>query len=92
MSLFTFRGASVAEWLMRLALKPLAPLHWGSNPMRGSFQLLMEGCWFTPRNNLFLQLWKLTTIYNQHMVEKSSHHLFTFLLIGNNESWMGQKG
>ena len=22
-------------------------------------------CWFTLRNNVFIQLWKLTTIYNQ---------------------------
>ena len=59
-------GASMAEWLRRLALKLLAPLLCGSgsNPMRGSCQLLAEGCWFTPRNNLFLQLWKLTAIYN----------------------------
>ena len=27
--------------------------------------LRTEGFWFTPRNNLFLQLWKLTAIYNQ---------------------------
>ena len=45
------------------ALKLLAPLRWGSNPMRDSCQLLTEGCWFTPRNNVFLQLWKLTAIY-----------------------------
>ena len=40
--------ASVAEWLKRLALKLLAPLRWGSgsNTMRGSCQLLTEGCWF----------------------------------------------
>ena len=56
-------GASVTEWLKRLALKLLAPLRWGSNPMRGSCQLLTEGSWFTPRNNLFLQQWKLTAIY-----------------------------
>ena len=33
----------------------------GSNPMRGNCQLLTEGCWFTPRNNLFLQPCKLLT-------------------------------
>ena len=55
------------ELLRRLALKLLAPLRWGSNPMRGSCQLLhvTEGCWFTPRNKMFLQLWQLTAIYNQ---------------------------
>ena len=60
-------GTSVAEWLRRLALKLLAPLRCGSgwNPTRDSSQLLTEGCWFTPRNNLFLKLWKLTAIYNQ---------------------------
>ena len=41
-------GASVAEWLRHFALKLLAPLRWGSNPMRGNCQLLTEGCWFTP--------------------------------------------
>ena len=35
------------------------------NPMRGICQMLTEGCWFTPRNNLSLKLWKLTAIYNQ---------------------------
>ena len=30
---------------------------------RGSCQLLTECCWFNLRNNLFLQLWKLTSIY-----------------------------
>ena len=57
-------GASVAEWFRRLVLKLFAPHRWGSNPMWGSCQLLPEGCWFTPRNNVFLQLWKLTAIYN----------------------------
>ena len=59
------KGASVDEWLWRLPLKLLAPLRWGSNPMRGSCQLLREDCWFTIRNNLFLHMWKLTAIYNQ---------------------------
>ena len=67
-------GASVAEWLRRLALKLLATLRWGSNPMRGSCELLMEGCWFTPKNNLFLQLWKLTAIYNQRWLENGVKH------------------
>ena len=35
------------------ALRLLAPLCWGSNSMKGSCQLLTEGCWFTPRNNLY---------------------------------------
>ena len=36
------KGASVTEWLMRLALKLLVPQSCGSgsNPMRGSCQLL----------------------------------------------------
>ena len=67
--------ASVAELLRRLALKLLAPLCWGLNPMRGSCQLLKEGCWFTPRNNLFLQLWKLTAIYNQIWLKNDVNHL-----------------
>ena len=46
-------GASVAEWLGCLALKLLAPLRWGLNPMRGSCLLLTEGCWFTLRNDDF---------------------------------------
>ena len=58
---------SVAEWFGRLALKLLAPLRWGSNPMRGSCQLLTEGCWFTSGNNQFLQLWKLTAICNRNV-------------------------
>ena len=57
----------MAGWLRRLAVKLLAHLRCGSgsNPMIGSCQLLTEGCWFTPRNKLFLQLWKLKSIYNQ---------------------------
>ena len=39
---------------------------------RGSCQLLMEGCWFTARNNVFLQLWKLNSIYNQKRLKKWS--------------------
>ena len=67
----------MAEWLMRLALKLVTPLRWGSNPMRGSCQLLTEGCWSTPRNSLFLQLWKLTAIYNQTWLKNGVKHLFT---------------
>jgi len=74
-------GASVAEWLRRLALKLVAPLRWGSNPMRGSCQMLTEGCWFTPRNNLFLHLWKLTAIYNQTRLKNGVKLQFTSPLI-----------
>ena len=71
--------ASVAEWLRCLALKLLAPLCWDSNPMRGSYQLLTDGCWFTPRNNVFLQLWKLTAIHNQTWLKIGVKHQFTSL-------------
>ena len=66
---YKWNGASVTEWLRRLTLKLLAPLRWGSNPMRGGCQLLTEGCWFTPMNNLFLQLWKphLTSPWRTNM-------------------------
>ena len=66
--------ASVAEWRKCLPLKLLAPLHCGSgsNPMRGSCQLLTEGCWFTLRNNQCLQLWKLTAIYNQKSLKMAN--------------------
>ena len=37
------RGASVAEWLRRLALKLLAPLLSASNPMRGSSMSVANG-------------------------------------------------
>ena len=70
-------GASVAEWLRRLAFKLLVSLQCGSNPMRGSGQLVTEGCWFTPWNNLFLQLWKLTAIYNQTCLKNGVKHQFT---------------
>ena len=70
-------GVSVVEWLRRLALKLLAPLCWGSNPMRGSFQLLTVGCWFTPRKNVFLQLWKLTAIYYQTWLKNGIKHQST---------------
>ena len=65
------------ESTRRLALKLLTPLRWGSNPMRGNCQLLTEGCWFTPRNNVFLQLWKLTTIHNQRWLKNGVKHQFT---------------
>ena len=64
----------MAEWFTRLALKLLSPLRWGWNPMRGSCQLRTEGCWFTPRNDLILQLWKLTAIYNQICLENGVKH------------------
>jgi len=64
----------VVEWLRCLALKLLPPLRWGSNPMRGSCQLLTQGFWFTPMNHLFLQLWKLTAIYNQIRLKNSIKH------------------
>ena len=60
-----------------LALKLLAPLRCGSNPMRSSCPLLTEGCWFTPRNNVFLKLWKLTAIYNQTWLKNGIKHQFT---------------
>ena len=73
------QGASMADWLWWLALKLLAPLHCGSglNPMSGSCQLLTEGCWFTPMNNMILQMWKLTTIYNQKRLKNGVKHEFT---------------
>ena len=56
----------MGKWWLCLVLK--LPTHLrcgsGSNPMRGCAQLLMEGCWFTPTNTEFLQLWNLTAIYN----------------------------
>ena len=56
--------------------KILASLRLGSNPMRGSCQLLTEGCWFTPRNCLFLQLWQLTAISNQLRLKNGVKHQF----------------
>ena len=67
----------MAEWLRRFALKLLAPLRWGSNPMRGSCQLLTESCWLTHKNNVFLQLWKLPAIYNQIRLKNGVKHPFT---------------
>ena len=74
-----YSWASVAEWLRRLALKLLAPLRCGSssNPKRGSCQLLTECFWFNPRNNVFLQLWKLTAICNQIRLENGVKHQYT---------------
>ena len=66
----------MVEWLRRRALELLAPLRWGLNPMRGSCQLLTGGCWFTHMNNLFLQLWKLTAIYNQTWLNIGIKHQF----------------
>ena len=62
-------GAFVVEWLRRL--------RWSSDHMRGSCQLQTEGCWFNHRNNLFLQLWKLTAIYNQTLLKNGVKHQFT---------------
>ena len=67
------KGSQWLSGLMCLALKQLAPLRWGSNPMRDSCQLLTEDCWFTPRNNVFLQLWKLTAIYNQYITVENNN-------------------
>ena len=67
-----FRGRVVKAYL-----KLLDPLRWGSNPMGGSCQLLTEGYWFTPRNYVFLQLWKLTAIYNQTCLKNGVKHQFT---------------
>ena len=39
--------------------------------------LLTEDCWFTPRNNLFFQLWKLTSIYNLIRLKNGTKHQFT---------------
>ena len=55
----------VERWCRK---KLLAPLRWGSDPMKDSCQLLTEGCWFIPSNNLFLQLWKLTAIYMYNQI------------------------
>ena len=59
-------GTSMVEWIRWLALKLLAPLRCGSGsiPMSRSCSLLTEYCWFTLKNNQFIQLWKPTTIYN----------------------------
>ena len=61
---------------VKATLKLLAPLcgGLGSNPMRVSCQLLMEGCWFTPRNILFLQLRKLIAMYNQTWLKNGIKH------------------
>ena len=64
---------------MRIALKLFAPLRCcsGSNHMRGSCQLATAGCWFTPKDNLVLQQWKLTAVYNQIWLKNGSKHRFT---------------
>ena len=41
------------------------------------FHLDYIGYWFTPRNNLFLQLWKLTAIFNQIWLKNVVKHQFT---------------
>ena len=60
-------GTSMTKWIRRLALKLLALLRCGSGsiPMRRSCQLFTEVCWFTLKNNQFLQLWKPTAIYKK---------------------------
>ena len=50
--------------------------------------LLTEGCWFTPRNNLFLQLWKLTAIYNQSWLKNGVKHYFNSIQVPDNPSVM----
>ena len=67
--------------------KILNPLRWGSNPMRGSFST--EGCWFTPRNKLVLQLWNLTAIYNQTWLKNGVKHQFAspHLIISKSYKW-----
>ena len=69
----------MAEWLRCLALKLLAPLRCGlvSNPMSASCQLLTEGCWFTHGNYRFLQLWKLTALYNQTELKNGVKQQYT---------------
>ena len=81
----------MAERLRRFALRLLASLRRGSgsNPMRGTCicQLLTEGCCFTPGNNVFLQLWKLTAtcVYTLIGMKKNDvthkHHLTYHKLI-----------
>ena len=68
----------MAEWSRRLAVKLLASIRSGSgsNPMRGSCQLLTEGCLFTPMNNLFLQLLQLTG-YSRISLNNGVKHQFT---------------
>ena len=62
-----YRGAPAIECIMRPTLKLLAPLRCG------------PGSWFTSRNNLFLQLWKLTAMYNSNRIRLNNgvKHNFT---------------
>ena len=60
----------MAEWLRRLALKLLAPLCWGSNPLKGSGQLLTEDCWFTPKEQFVPPAVETDRHIYPNMVEK----------------------
>ena len=67
-------GTSVAEWLIRLALKTLAPLRYGSglNPVIGSCHLL-NGRFLTPSHQQFVppavQTDRHIRLYNQTKAE-----------------------
>ena len=45
-----------------------------------SCQLITQGCWFTPRNNLFLQMWKLTAKYNHRRLKNGVKHQVTITI------------
>ena len=73
---------------MSLALKLPARLRCGlgSTPMRGGCKFLTDGCWFTPKkDNKFIQLWKLTAVYNRIRLNQCSQVLSS-LYCGKNES------
>ena len=63
----------------------------GFKCMKGSCQLLTEGCWFTHRNNLFRQLLNLTALYNQIMLKNGVKHQFTNTLYNRETQMSGGK-